>query len=520
MSMRIEETVAQPNAETRDVTAHMGSLTGLLQEDERENAPPKEDGRDVTAHMGSLAGLLKDDEEQEESLSARGWMTQGAAQWKPEGHGSPPPKRSRGLADITNTSQHLSGKKIFLGMGERKVAKPAQEPPAVVLEKTWEQFMQLTKVEFRQVAMSNRRLTEVPHYLNLSIRESVRALQLAQHGARADVREAWVARTEEWNRAHLKALRAAEKAFPTSGDNVLKQLTDAEAAGRLDAFREDLQVLRSTAGHRGKAAWEDHRVKLAQAELPALQQVTEAMLQKKAELQAELSRRRENAQRSASRPVHTELYQQVQDQKDQSVKLRMRHFELETFCRLHPLDLTKKEPVFSLGLTPNRPVVLDGDRGGMTRVQRFRLPAWERRIRLQKGRDGQYNRAELWTAAVAASLLEHCLAECQRLADGNPDVQVLELDKDGSILRIEVTCQGALPPHTVEQVTVRVPKAHEYPHLDWNSADVRALDSDITPYRDALAEVTELGLFKQLPAAIYRVVSILRKEQGWNKRRD
>lgn len=379
--------------------------------------------------------------------------------------------------------------------------------------------MQLTKVEFRHVAMSNRRLTEVPHYLNLSIRGSARELQLAQHGARANVREAWLARTEEWNRAHLKALRACEQAFPATGRNIVKQLTDAEAAGRLDVVREELQALRSTAGHRGKAAWEDHRVKLAQAELPALQQVTEAMLQKKAELQTELSKRRESTQRSASRPVHTDLYQQVQDQKDQSVKLRMRHFELETFCRLHPLDLTKKEPVFSLGLTPNRAVVLDGDRGGMTRVQKFRLPAWERRIRLQKGRDGQYNRAELWMAAVAASLLEHCLTECERLANDHADVQVLELDKDGSILRAEVTCQGALPPHAVEQVTVRVPKAHEYPNLDWNSADIRTLDSDIAPYRDALVEIAELAPFKQLPAAIYRVVSILRKGQGWNKRR-
>lgn len=155
----------------------------------------------------------------------------------------------------------------------------------------------------------------------------------------------------------------------------------------------------------------------------------------------------------------------------------------------------------------------------MTRVQKFRLTAWERRIRLQKSRSGQYDRGELWQAAVAASLLEHVLAECERLTDEHRDVQVLELDKDGSILRAEVTCQAALAPHAIEQVTVRVPNAHEYPYLNWGSAEIRTFASDAAPYSEALAEISQLAPFKQLPAAIYRVVSILRRSQGWSKRR-
>lgn len=487
-------------------------------------AAPAARPADVTAHMGSLTSLLADDEEQVSS-SARGWMT-AAPRWDPppadprgpEPAASPPRKRSRGLADITNTPSRGGD------TGKAKSQKTRSEqraPPAVVEAQpmSWDEFMQRSQVEFRPVNMSRRRLTEVPQYLSLSENPVVSELQLAQHEARAGARETWLARTEEWNRAHLQALRAAEEAFPRTAAAAVQQLREAEACGRLADFQAEMQTLRQQAQHRGKAAWEDHRLKLAHAELSALQEVTERMQRKKLALQEELRARRDLAEKAAQKPSLAELRRQVQEQKDQGVKLRMRHFELETFCRLHPVDLRGREPAFRCGLAPNKPVVVNGDRGGMTRVQKFRLPAWERRIRVEKGRNGQYDRAALWSAAVAASLLEHCLQECERLAEEHADVQVLELAGDGSVLRADVTCPGSAAPHALEQVTLKVPRAHEYPYLDWSGVEVATLGSDSAPYREALAGVAQLAPFHQLPAAVYRTVALLRKSQGWAKRR-
>merc|ERR1719321_531250 len=233
---------------------------------------------------------------------------------------SPPRKRSRGLADITNTPSRAGD------TGKAKSQKTRSEqraPPAVVEAQpmSWDEFMQRSQVEFRPVNMSRRRLTEVPQYLSLSENPVVSELQLAQHEARAGAREQWLARTEEWNRAHLQALRAAEEAFPRTAAEAVQQLREAEACGRLADFQAEMQTLRQQAQQRGKAAWEDHRLKLAHAELSALQEVTEQMQRKKLALQEELRQRRELAEKAAQKPSLAELRRQVQEQKDQGVKL-------------------------------------------------------------------------------------------------------------------------------------------------------------------------------------------------------
>lgn len=519
-----------------------------------------------TAGLGSLAGLLADDEGTQggpaASLASRGrGPTEGSRSAFGQSFGGQPSSSRPGrpftshetgargkrsaLSDVTNTPGRARKKakaeaallesaaaapapvqQVPLQLAEPEPPRPRPELPEPAM--SWADFMADSGIEFRRIDFeTRRRLTELPVYLDLPENPVARRAVQLQHDARERVHEAWLADMEDVTREALQSLRKAEAEFPQTGRALVAKLRAAREAGTMDAFREELLAAKAHAADQAKAGWAVHRARLDRAEADELKKLTPVLVRMKADLERDVAaaKRRAAEQRTVRDRADAAarvaaLTTEVQQTEEECMRMRKRRDELEAFVKLHPLSLQRKEPLLRLNLSPAKQVCLEGGRVGMTRMTRHRLPAWEKLIRLDRPRDGEFKYApeRLWASACAATRLEVLVVTCERLATAFEDVRVLELHGDGSKLRLEITCPDARPPHAIAHAIIYVPDAVNYPALRWDAADISTLKTPEALYAAALRAAAEgAAPFDRLAAAVERCVAALRDDRGWTR---